>query len=91
MQSLITSPAPKRTTPKPTKTAVLDKLSDGTVAALSSNGIDLYRVRLDPLECTCPGFRHYGHCYHAEQAQERYGKPVEDPVEKANRLLYGVA
>src|SRR5205823_448103 len=58
------------------QTAILDQRPDGSIGALSSNGADIYTVRLAPLSCTCPGFVGYGHCYHSTAAQQRYGVPV---------------
>jgi uncharacterized Zn finger protein len=75
MQSLITSPIPQRST---AKVAQLALLPDGSVAALSSNGVDLYRVQLSPVvSCTCPAGRHGRVCYHSVQAVERFGSPTE--------------
>jgi hypothetical protein len=47
----------------------------GTVCALSSNGVDRYAVRNTAdggWSCTCPGFTHYGRCYHSRQAAARF-------------------
>jgi hypothetical protein len=57
------------------KVAELDLLPDGTVSALSSNGVDLYRLRLveGSWRCMCKGFQGYGYCYHSTQAAGRYG------------------
>ena len=46
----------------------------GTVHALSSNGQDVYVLRSTPeagWSCSCPGFTHYGRCYHARDAAAR--------------------
>lgn len=77
MQSLIATSLPQRTSLKPEKVAQLAMRKDGTIGALSSDGYTVYTVRLDPLECTCPGFQHHGHCYHSTQAKERFGKRHE--------------
>jgi hypothetical protein len=48
----------------------LNARSDGSFGALSSNGVDIYTVRLSPPSCTCLGWQHYGHCCHVTAAQQ---------------------
>src|SRR5205807_177452 len=71
------SPAVQSTRPRggrAPETAILDQRPDGSIGALSSNGRDIYTVRLQPvLSCTCPGFSYRGACYHATAAVELYG------------------
>jgi len=47
---------------------------DGSIHALSSDGITRYVVRLgDSPSCSCKGFEYYGYCYHLATAQVRFG------------------
>jgi hypothetical protein len=44
--------------------------------ALSSDGRTVYTVRNTAAGewiCTCIGFHHHGHCYHAASAAQRFG------------------
>jgi len=47
----------------------LNARSDGSFGALSSNGVDIYTVRLSPPSCTCKGFAYYQRCCHVAAAQ----------------------
>lgn len=62
---------------RPAKVAKLHQHPDtGAMHALSSDGRTVHTVRntIDgQWVCSCIGFHHHGHCYHAASAAQRFG------------------
>ncbi|SRR5579883_1261430 len=63
----------RQSTPRPAKVAKLHQHSDGTIHALSSNGVTRYVVTLgDTPSCTCPAGVNGRFCYHLATALTRF-------------------
>lgn len=72
--------------------AKLRRLPDGTIQALSSDGVTIYTVTIGDREsCTCPAGRNGRTCYHVTTARRTmaafYTRPVAKPRADAS-LLY---
>lgn len=75
----MTTIAPAKSTSKPAPTFTR-RMKDGTIFALSSDGVSEYKLTLSPAFCICKGFSYRSRCRHLEAARARYGEPQGCPV-----------
>jgi len=77
------------TKPITLKAAKTHRHPDGTIHALSSDGVTVYTVRLAPTSCSCPAGESGRACYHVRTAKVRYAKPVAAYGEELIAFLTG--
>ena len=70
---MVQSPqSPTQSSAKALKVARTHQHPDGTVHALSSDGVTCYTVGLEAGSCTCPAGSNGRRCYHLATARRRY-------------------